>query len=184
MRLRRASFTLLELLVVVTLMSVAVGMVVFRLDGVSDTTRLRSSATQIGSLLRLTQIQARTSGSPRLFEYVTDRDRVVVRAPQTQEDGWRWDEGLEYSIGTGVRIRRVLVEGNREMNRDSDAHRIRIGADGRCRAHAVVLAIHERWAVVVLAGLTEPRCVLLTRAPQAGSFELLVVELEHTSDAG
>lgn len=57
------AFTLLELLVVMTLMSVIVGMAVFRLDGVSYHTRLQSFAAQLNAVLGRVRTQARTSGA-------------------------------------------------------------------------------------------------------------------------
>lgn len=181
---RNAAFTLLELLIVVTLMMAAVGMTVFRLDGLSDTSRLRSAAMQMASLLRLTQTQARTSGSPRLVEYAIDSDRVLVRAPQMQDDVWEWDAGVEYLTVTGVHVQRVLVEGAGEETEPDKKFSIRVRPDGRYRAHAIVLMLHDRWAVAVARDLAEPRCLLLDSEPHATTFELLMLELERPDDAG
>ncbi len=189
---RAIGFTLLELMVVVTLMAVAVGLTVFRLDGLTETSRLRSGAAQLDALLRLTTTQARTSGQPRRVEYLRERDRVVVHAPRREGERWRWDEGAEYRIGTGIQVHRVLREGDGDMEAEKGDHTVRIGADGRCPAHAVILKLHDRYAVILLGGpggvresgeAGGARLVLLEARPQATRYEHLLIELEAVSDA-
>lgn len=179
----RQAFTLLELLVVISLMMVAIGMAAFRMDGLTDSSRLRSGATQLISLVRLTQTQARAAGEPRQVEYRLGSDRIVVHSPQENDGTWTWDQGLEYIASTGVQIKGVLIEGNNEYSQDANKWAIRVGPDGRHRAHAVILEIHGRYAVVVLRRVGAPRCVFPEEAPHATSFELLMLELEQMPGA-
>lgn len=175
--IRRSCFTLLELLVVTSLMAVAVSAVVVRMDGLTDHGRLRSAAVQIGSLLNLTQVQARTGGMPRLLEYLAETDRVTVRSPRRNDGRWEWSDPIEYRTATGVRIISVLVEGEDPAEIDGTARAIRVGADGRCRSYAVILELHGLYAIVVHRGTEEPHYTFVDREPQAESFELLAVEL-------
>lgn len=178
---RRASFTLLELLAVVTLMSVAVGFATLRLDGLGDTGRLRGAAGQIASILRLTQAVARTSGEPRLVEYVQDDASLIVHAPTRTDDSWQWSTGQPYPLAGGVRIDRLLIEGATDSERHD--RQVRLRPDGHYLAHAVVLVLHGRYAVLVVRSFEAPRCVMLDHAPQAASFDLLLLELEAVRHA-
>lgn len=183
MRRRASAFTLVELLVVVTLMTIAVGMAALRLDGLTASGRLQSAGAQIGALVRLTQSHAQTSGTPRMVEYLIHQDRVVVRSAIEQHGTWAWDEGREYNTGTKVSIERVLVEGEQDWDGSSSRCAIRVGADGRFRAHVVIISVGERYAVTILRSLQQPSCVLLDRPPQAVTFELLTMELQYAQDA-
>lgn len=183
-RLTHRGFTLIELMVVTALMSIAVSMAVFRLDGLSDSGRLRSTASQLASVVRQAQMQACTSGSPRLIEYAVDGARITLHSPKQSEGSWRWDSGLEYTVLGGVRIDRILVEGSdgdvsSRGGTEEDVLNIRIGPDGRYIAHAVVLTVHDRWAAVVLRHVEQPWHILLESKPSATSFDLLMLDLER-----
>ena len=183
-RSRPPGFTLIELLAVVTLMSVAVGMLVFRMDGLTDRGSLQSAATQLSSLVRLAQTQARTDGSPRLIEYLVDSDRAVIRAPKEENGGWHWSHDTEYLTNTGTRIEDVVVEGTIPTAMDDNDYVIRIRADGRFRAHAVILRRHELYAVTILQATEKPRLAIVQKRPQTASFELLMLELESAHGPG
>ncbi len=183
-RLAHRGFTLIELMVVTALMSIAVGMAVFRLDGLGDSGRLRSTASQLASIVRQAQMQACTSGSPRLIEYSVDGARITLHSPKQSESSWRWDSGLEYTVLGGAGIDRILVEGSdgevsSRGGTEDDVLNIRIGPDGRYIAHAVVLTVHTRWAVVVLRPVERPWHMLLESKPSATSFDLLMLDLEQ-----
>ena len=180
-RVHRFGFTLIELVVVVSLMCVTVGMVVFRLDGVSDRGRLRSTATQMAVLLRLAQTQARTSGVPRLMRYHPSSDRVSIHVPAEREGVWDWNEGLEFLTATGAGIERVLIEGH-HLDGEEDRPAIRIGADGRYPNHVVILSTPALQAIVVARGAEDIRCEFLASPLEGISYELLVLELEQSGE--
>ena len=174
---RDRCFTLLELLVVITLMSIALGMTVFRFAGLTDASRLRSAAAQFEAVLRNAQSAARLSGTPRLIEYTTDGDHVIVRAPQVSDDTWMWNDGTTYDTATRVKIVRVLVEGRESRSGDRPA--IRIMPNGGVSNHALVFTLHELWAVLVVRGWQELTFVPLDRKPNATSYELLLMETKN-----
>ena len=171
------SFTLIELLVVVTLMTVAVGIVTLRLDGLTDAGRLRSTASQLAAVVRLTRADARTSGAPRAIEVAAGEDKVLVRLPRQRDGLWEWGEPVEHGIAGGARIDRVIA-GDVGLPSKGNLTAVRIGPDGRHRPFAVVLTLHDRWAVVLMARSRAPKYVVLDRAPRAESYSALLLELE------
>lgn len=183
-RSSQTGFTLVELLVVITLMSLAVGMTVFRLDGVSAHGRLRSTATQLAAVLHLARTEAQASGTPRLLEYQPDARQVVARRPTVQDGTWEWGTGIHYELSTRVPIVRVTVEGDRESEGEDqqEGSSIRVDANGNYRAHAIVLGTGDRCVVVLFRPLEEPEYVFRMRLPQAPTFALLLVELELSDE--
>lgn len=173
----RSSFTLIELVVVLALLSTALSLVVFRLDGFSDAGRLRSAAAQLAAWVRLAQSEAAAAGVPRLLRFEQDSSRLVLHKPALRYGAWNWDEGASFELGDGVRIQRVVGEGTLAGSTHDSASKVRIDSEGRVPSHAVVLALHDRYAVLILRPFTEPRWVLTANPPQAREFDLLLTEL-------
>ncbi len=179
----KEGFTLIELVVVMALMSVAVSMTVWRLDGLTEHGRLQSTASQILSLVELTRTHAQTSGSPRLIEYVKNQDQLVIRQPQNMNQSMNkersWNSGQTYELATGVHITTVLLEGTRDASEMNDRRNLRIGADGHFCAHMVILSLHDRYAVVVLSRYESPYVVFTDQKPQTASYDLLMLQLHQ-----
>jgi type II secretion system protein H len=171
------AFTLVELVVVLALMSTALGLVVLRLDGFSDRSRLRSAAGQLAAWVRLAQTEAKVSGAPRLIEYDPDNGRVTLHKPRAQKGVWAWDDGVKYDTGTAVRIDKVVGEGQLALQDQRGAYDVHVGPDGRFPTHALVLALHDRYAVIVLRSFEEIRVVFASHPPQAREFDILMLEL-------
>ncbi len=173
----RPAFTLVELVVVLALMSTALGLVVLHLDGFSDGSRLRSAAAQMAAWVRLAQTEAKVSGMPRLIEYDSGNGWVTLRKPRIQKGSWAWDDGVKYDTGTAVRIERVIGETQSAMQDQRGPYEVHVSPDARFPMHALVLALHDHWAVVVLRSFEEPKIVFTSRPPQAREFDILTVEL-------
>ena len=173
---RPPAFTLVELMVVITIMSVAVGTVVLRFDGFTDRSRLESTAAQFFSLLQLASTQAQTTGEPRLIEYPLGTSGVRIRKPRLTNETWEWDEGLEFALATGVTVERMVIEGDAPASSGRTAA-IRVRSDGRFPRHAVILGLHGTFAVVLVDSRGEPQFHLLDRRPQSGTWDLLLLEL-------
>jgi len=173
----RSSFTLIELVVVLALMSTAFGLVVFRLDGFTEVGRLRSAGGQLAAWVGLAQSEAVVSGVPRLVRYDLDTARLVIHSPTSRVASWSWDEGAPFDIGGGVHVQRVVREHPPISQTHEASSSVRVDPEGRFPAHAVVLALHERVAVLILRAFAEPRLVLAARPPQAQEFDLLLSEL-------
>ncbi|MEK6674128.1 MAG: prepilin-type N-terminal cleavage/methylation domain-containing protein, partial [Planctomycetota bacterium] len=180
------AFTLVELLVVITLMSLAVGVAVFRMDGFSDSANLRSAANQLASWVRLTQTQARTSGQPRLLEYGPKSCTLRVQRPYEQDGAWSWQEGAEFSVNPAVHLRRVLVENDFDRVRELTPTQLVVGPSGHYPAHAVLVDRHDVVGVLLLAAWEEPRFLILPRMPSSVTLENLRIELEslHVQSSG
>ena len=173
----RVGFTLIELMVVITLMTLTVSAAVLRLDGLTARTRLESAGRRMMSVVKLARTEARTTGRPRLIEYsVADAAEVSVRRPVRSGGTWSWGDAVSVPLDRAVRIERVLVEGTDRSESDSDVTAIGVRPGGRHRSHAVVLRCGERFAAVFLESAISDRFVLFDRPPQAVSFELLLME--------
>ena len=179
----RNGFTLIEVLVVVTLMAIAVGFTTVRLAGVTTMSRLESAVAQMRSIIRLTCNQARITGQPRLIEYAKGSDSLLVKAPALRGDDWAWDDGLTFLTVAGVQIERVLIEGDAPDRETLDAWSVRVGDDGRAPRHAVIVSLHGHYAALVHAGGSETRTVMFDHRPEAATYELLMLDVERT-DAG
>lgn len=100
-------FTLLELVVVVTLITLAVGWTTLDLHGVSDRAVLQTAATQIGAVQRTVAQAASTTGMPR--KIVWDRRSCTVFRPVLHEGEWRWSPVSEFGLVKKVWLRNVNV---------------------------------------------------------------------------
>ena len=61
----RQGYSLIELMVVVTLVGVFVGLGALNMHGVSDAAQLQAAADQVATAYRLAQAEAARSGTPR-----------------------------------------------------------------------------------------------------------------------
>lgn len=102
---KHRGFTLLELMAVVTLLTVALGVVLLSTAGLTDRARLRAAAAQIGTIYRLALLHARESGMPRLLQF--GRRGCTVSKPEFREEQWQWSSGASMVLAEKVSIRRV-----------------------------------------------------------------------------
>ncbi len=101
----RSAFTLIELVVVVTLITMAIGWATVDLQGVSERTRLRAAATQIGAVHRMAVMAASTSSLPRRMRW--DSRSCTVAKPVFKEGAWVWGSPVKFELVIRVRIRSV-----------------------------------------------------------------------------
>ena len=172
------AFTLVELLVVITLMSLAVSFAVFRLDGFSDSAGLRSAANQLASWVRLTQTQARTTGEPRLLEYGPKSRTLRVQRPLERNGAWTWNEGATFTANSSVSIHSLLVEGDSDFVQKRAFAQLVVRSSGHFPAHALLLQRHDVVGVLLLTAWEEPSFLILERMPSSVTLENLRTELE------
>lgn len=101
----RPAFTLIELVVVVTLITIAIGWATVDLQGVSERIRLRAAATQIGAIHRMAVMAASTSSLPRQVRW--DARSCTVAKPVFKEGAWVWGSPVKFDLVNRVRIRSV-----------------------------------------------------------------------------
>lgn len=171
----RAAFTLVELLVVVTLMTLAVGLTVFRLDSLSENGRLQSATRQAESILRFSACQARTTGEPRLVVFDRESDRFRLKAPAQEEGRWHWDEGRLFQTNSGAQFTRLMFEGGANQQQEESA--IRVGGQGRYPACGVIFELHGRYSVF-LTDQDGSEHRILDAQPQARDLAAIRLELE------
>lgn len=177
----RQAFTLVEVMVVVALLSMAVTLVVTKLDGLSRNGRLESSARQLAAWFDLARVDARTTGTPRRLVYATTSNRLTIQRGVLENQDWVWGQDQVFPLGDGVTLERVFREGA-ELNPEPDADRkvtVRIDGSGGFRSFAVVLEVADTWIIVDHSDPSGTRVVRPNRRPTSMTYELLLMELAH-----
>jgi len=115
---QRSAFTLIELVVVVTLITMAIGWATVDLQGVSERTRLQVAATQIGALHRMAVMAASTSSMPRQMRW--DSRSCTIAKPVFKEGEWVWGSEVRFDLVSRVRIRSVRPSPRRDAASPTD----------------------------------------------------------------
>ena len=102
----RRGLTLLELLIVLTLMTVTIGIATLGVGGMTDQARIYAAATRIGTAYRLAASDAARSGLPRMLQL--DSKNCRVARPVWREDGWTWSSGSSFEMPSNVRLVGVM----------------------------------------------------------------------------
>ena len=82
------AFTLVELVAVVTLLSIVVGVTTLSVRGMSDQQTLAVAADQIAAMYRLVQSEAAATGRPRMLTF--DRGGCRPAKPLKLDGEWQW----------------------------------------------------------------------------------------------
>ncbi|MGD2109476.1 MAG: prepilin-type N-terminal cleavage/methylation domain-containing protein [Phycisphaerae bacterium] len=106
---KKSGLTLLELVIVMTLMALAVGVSTIGLPGLSDQGRLESAAAQLGNVIRLASCTATRSGLPRMLAF--DDHGCTVKKPVRRDGTWAWSSGSRIDLIPKVRITGVSDDG-------------------------------------------------------------------------
>lgn len=146
------AFTLIELMVVVTLMAIAVATVTVRLDGWTTRGRLRSAAHQIGTFHHLAQLEATTSASPRRLVFPPAASHCLLQQPQRTGSYWTWSGGRALHWNDGTVLERLILAEDRLSPEPGDLMAVRIHADGTSPIFACVLTTGPRRAAVLVSG--------------------------------
>ncbi|MCC7291869.1 MAG: prepilin-type N-terminal cleavage/methylation domain-containing protein [Phycisphaerales bacterium] len=166
------AFTLLELLVVTSLMALAVGWMTLRLDSLTAAGKVRGVAAQIGAYVRLAQIEACTSGAAQVLEI--DAARRAVRLGRA--GCLPVAEPQAFMLTSQVDLTHVWFDSER---RDVDGGRftIRIDSHGRYRRCAWLLQSGECYAVCAFPCIQPPCVYRVSEIPRAASYDDLLVEV-------
>ena len=122
----RDGFTLLEILIVISILGVLVTLTGLKLDGVTSSARLRSSARRVGSTIQYMQSQSIVQGRYYYIQYDLEENRYrIVIAPEYAREGmdleglvkqqyWRpLLEGVEFediTFDDGVVVEEDLID--------------------------------------------------------------------------
>ena len=107
---RQRGMTLIELIVVVSILSISLTVVGLRLDGVTANSRLKASARQIGSTVEFLQNQAVVNGRFYFLQIDLDQSRYrTVIAPEHAREGMDL-EGLTRHLSWNSLERGVVME--------------------------------------------------------------------------
>lgn len=101
-KMTRRGFTLLELLVVLTLMTVTIGIATISVGGMTDQARIYAAATRIGTAYRLAAFDSARSGLPHMLQL--DRKNCRVAQPVWREEAWSWSSGPSFEMPGKVRL--------------------------------------------------------------------------------
>lgn len=133
-------FTLIEMLVVLTIAALIVGLALPRLTGATETATLRTAAHEVAAALRNTRSLAMTRGRTEAF--VIDTANGAFAAGQTAPPG-RLPRGLQLAL--------VTVAADRES---TSLGRIQFFADGSSTGGGVLLANGKLRSQVLVDWLT------------------------------
>jgi type II secretory pathway pseudopilin PulG len=107
--MRTPSFTLLEVLVAMTIIATATALVTLNHAGMTDAAQLRAAADQIGGLHRLSAARARAGGLPHVL--VLRRHSIGVRWPVQQDGEWTWSQETMLDLPPKVSIDQLWTRG-------------------------------------------------------------------------
>jgi general secretion pathway protein H len=133
-------FTLIEMLVVLTIAALIVGLALPRLTGAEEKATLRTAAHQVAAALRNTRSLAMTKGLTEVF--VIDTANGAFRAGQTAPPG---------RLPRGVQLALVTVASDQES---ASQGRIQFFADGSSTGGGVLLATGKTRSQVLVDWLT------------------------------
>ena len=110
------AFTLLELLVTVTLMAIVIGIATVGPSHLTDRARLRAAASQISTVYRLSACLASRSGRPQTV--LLDHHGCRVKKPVYRAGRWEWSAGPRIDLDRKVNIMHVFPwdQGNENAN--------------------------------------------------------------------
>ena len=134
----RKGFTLLELLVVLVIISIAAAFVGPQVAGSMSTLTLKTAAKKVASSLRYARSQATSEGRPYFVLFDTDKGRLTIKSGQTAtkedkekeaaegEQDTGTSEGMAdeavkerfkvYALPEGVRFDRVVSDKNEDIS--------------------------------------------------------------------
>ncbi|MFO7892090.1 MAG: prepilin-type N-terminal cleavage/methylation domain-containing protein [Longimicrobiales bacterium] len=140
----RAGLTLVELLVVLTIISVSLGLVVFAVGDRPTGGRLARQAERLASWIRAVTAEAAADGESWTLCYDLAEGRFA---------SWPTGEGadvatasVEHGIGGGLGIERLTWQADGPMERRGGAVELPVFADGTCVPHLVTLSDGARAA--------------------------------------
>lgn len=167
MRLRRG-FTLLEVLVVLTLTAVLTTAVALSLSSAARRAQAEDVAGRLAHFDRVTRARARRFGQP--LALVFDLNRGTVRATADAGEPDTAGDGPSLQLAAGYRVERVLLPGGAAVSGEVT---VPVSARGQSPSYAVLLSAQggRRWFVV--AGLTGQ----MTEASNAQEAEQLFAAL-------
>jgi prepilin-type N-terminal cleavage/methylation domain-containing protein len=134
---KRAGFTLLELVLVVTILSILFGIVFVGMNGATDNERLASSARGLCAFVTDVRNTA-ICGQKRLYlVYRPEQNEVSVRGSL----GGAQDNGIKsFKLADGVRISGITIGDSKEVVQDTGKEVvIEISSQGDVQQHSIVL---------------------------------------------
>ena len=155
---RVRAFTLIELMVVVTLLAIAVASVALHSGDITTRGRLRAAANLLASAHRLARIEAIGSGRPRRL--VFGAARIVLQEPVLESRRWQWSDGRVLLLPRRVQIQ-LLPDAERTTS-------ITVRGDGNAPDYKCVLTLDEARMAVAVEGLTGGISRLPEADPQVG----------------
>jgi prepilin-type N-terminal cleavage/methylation domain-containing protein len=156
---RAEGFTLIELIIVLAVLSVATGFVLLNVDGMTEQGRLRAAGRELAGHLKYARAFAVMSGKPIYFYYDLDEnDYYLTRTFYGDERGAPNHEVLRYAetqweLPRGIRLTQVVSP---VKTAERAIERFDFTPFGVCISHNVYLKGPEEddWITVEVNGLT------------------------------
>ncbi len=134
----RSGFTLIELTLVIAIMSIAMVLVVSRMDNVIPSSRFISAANRISSFAEAAFSTAVASGKPVAIIYDLNEQTYYLGFPSGdfEEDPEHMDHTNPNPLPSGIKIEMLLIGDERET---AGTHVFRVSPNGRVKGHLVWL---------------------------------------------
>jgi prepilin-type N-terminal cleavage/methylation domain-containing protein len=135
-RAAHGGFTLIELTLVIAIMSIAMVLVVSRLDNVIPSSRFISAANRIATFAEAAFSTSVASGRPVAIIYNLNEQTYYLGFPSGdfEEDPEHMDHGNPNPLPSGLKIEMLLIGDDRET---AGTHVFRVSPNGRVRGHLV-----------------------------------------------
>lgn len=114
------AFTLLELLAVMTLMTMVVAYVVVDMQGISNEGALRAATEQLSSVFRLAISESALTNRPHVVRL--GGATCVVRRPVLRDQEWSWQDDTRFDLVHGVTVVDVRTDGAANTTRGSSGY--------------------------------------------------------------
>ncbi len=133
-------FTLVEVLVVLVIVSLALGMVVFAVTSRPMDHAVQTEADELASWIRVATTGAAEHSEMRILRYDLDAGGLVVWAVETPDEAPR--EILAHQVAPPVRIECLVRVRDEVLRADRGGIEVIVFPSGNCEAHLVTLT-HE-----------------------------------------
>ena len=161
---RRRAFTLLELMVVITLLAMTVGVTTIGMRAVTDEARLQSAVDRIVATYRLARCEATYSGRPRLLQI--DATSIRIRKPTFREDRWSWSNPPPISLGSKIRVLKITNNAERASDLMRGPWQLTVQPGARRGLYRMVLQLGDRLRVAAVIDGSDD-CVVFERVSVA-----------------
>ena len=141
-------FTLIELIAVITILSLVMVLVLPQLDSFTPKTRLKAAARRISHTISWIQNEAITTGEDYQICYDLNNQQYWVVLPSTDPETEKNDTLIVRDLPAGVKFKNIVISTGQEITAEQVL--VRLTAKGTVDSHQITL-INKKQAQLTLA---------------------------------